>query len=59
MGEKFIYVFDKESRDKLVAAGFNLVASNEKKDTYVFVNDTSLTFALNDVSCFPSNKLTF
>lgn len=59
MDEKFLYVFDDESKKKLEKAGFRLVASFAKKDIYVFLNDSRLTFALNDVKCFPSNKLTF
>lgn len=61
--EKFLYVFDKASRDKLLAAGLKLIASYEKKDTYVFANELDdakkKTFSLDDVTFFPSNKLTF
>lgn len=59
MDEKFIYVFDAESKKKLLEAGFKLIASYEKKNVYVFLNSNSLSFALNDISCCLSNKLTF
>jgi hypothetical protein len=63
MDERFIYVFDRESRDKLERAGYKLIASDEKKDTYVFANkhddEKKMSFSLDGISYFPSNKLTF
>jgi len=62
MNEKFIYVFDEASKDKLERAGYKLIASYEKKNTYVFANkqsDNVMNFSLDGISYFPSNKLTF
>ena len=59
MGEKFIYVFDKETRDKLLASGFTMIASYEKKETYVFANQTDTKFDFSTITFLPSNKLTF
>lgn len=59
MDEKFLYVFDKETRDKLLASGFTLIASYEKKDTYVFANQTVTKFDFSTITYLPSNKLTF
>lgn len=63
MDEKFIYVFDEDSRDKLERAGYKLIASYEKKNTYVFVNERrnggNMSFSLDGISYLPSNKLTF
>lgn len=59
MNEKFLYVFDKDTRDKLLASGFTLIASYEKKDTYVFANQTATKFDFSTITYLPSNKLTF
>ena len=59
MDKKFLYVFDKEARDKLIASGFTLIASYEKKDTYVFANQTATKFDFSTITYLPSNKLTF
>lgn len=59
MTEKFIYVFSKEARDRLLAAGFLLLKSDDRNETYIFENNTSLSFALDRVSTIKSNTLTF
>lgn len=59
MEEKFIYVFDAKSRDALIAAGYELLKSDEKNSTFVFTNDRKLRFSFNEITYFPSNKLTF
>lgn len=59
MEEKFIYVFDKETRDKLLTNGFTMIASYEKKDTYVFANQNATKFDFSSITFLPSNKLTF
>ena len=59
MDKKFLYVFDKETRDKLLASGFALIASYEKKDTYVFANQAATKFDFSTITYLPSNKLTF
>lgn len=57
--EKFLYVFDKESRDELLVAGYKLLKSDKKNDVYVFANRTDMMFELADVSFVRSNVLTF
>lgn len=57
--EKFVYVFSKKDRDRLLKCGMTMVASYDKKETYVFVNDQTMNFALDGVECLRSNKLTF
>ncbi len=57
--EKFLYVFSKEARDRLLAANYSLLKSDEKNEVYVFVNQMDETFALADISCIRSNTLTF
>lgn len=59
MTEKFIYVFSKEARDRLLAAGFLLLKSDDRNETYIFENNTSLSFALDRISTIKSNTLTF
>ena len=57
--EKFLYVFNKEARDRLLAANYTLLKSDEKNETYVFANQMDMTFALADISFIRSNTLTF
>ena len=57
--EKFLYVFNMEARDRLLAANYTLLKSDEKNETYVFANQMDMTFALADISFIRSNTLTF
>ena len=57
--EKFIYVFSKSARDRLVAANYTLLKSDEQNEVYVFANQMDMTFALADISFIRSNTLTF
>ena len=57
--EKFLYVFSKEVRDRLLAANYTLLKSDEKNETYVFANQMDMTFALADISYIRSNTLSF
>lgn len=57
--EKFLYVFDKESRDELLVAGFRLLKSDKKNDVYVFANRNDMAFELSDISFVRSDTLTF
>ena len=57
--EKFLDVFNKEARDRLLAANYTLLKSDEKNETYVFANQMDMTFALADISFIRSNTLTF
>jgi len=57
--EKFLYVFNKEARDRLLEANYTLLKSDEKNETYVFANQMDMTFALADISYIRSNTLSF
>lgn len=57
--EKFLYVFDKESRDHLLAHNFRLLRSDKKNDVYVFANRTDMAFEVADIYVVRSNTLTF
>lgn len=57
--EKFLYVFNKEARDRLLSANYTLLKSDEKNEIYVFANQMDMTFALADISFIRSDTLTF
>ena len=57
--ERCLYVFDKESRDELLVAGFKLLKSDKKNDVYIFANRMDMAFELADISFVRSNTLTF
>lgn len=57
--ERFLYVFDAEARDELLASGFELLKSDKKNDIYVFANRMDMAFELADISFVRSNTLTF
>lgn len=57
--EKFLYVFNKEARDRLLEANYTLLKSDEKNEIYVFANQMDMTFALADISYIRSNTLSF
>ncbi len=58
-GEKFVYVFSKEARNKMIAAGYKLIKSDEKNKQYIFENNPVLTFSNLDISTIKSNMLSF
>lgn len=55
----FIYVFDAEAKDKLIALSFTLLKEDVTNGRYVFVNDGRHDFAANDIECVLSDTLTF
>lgn len=55
----FIYVFNSESRDKLLSAGFHMLKEDVVQGIFVFENPTEQTFAMPDVSYILSDTLTF
>ena len=57
--EKFLYVFDLESCEKLISAGYRLLKSDKKNQIYVFADRTDMMFELANVSFVRSNTLTF
>jgi len=57
---KFVYVFGNDDKEKLIAAGYQLLKADTQNDIYTFKADDKLNFALNDVVEFvESDKLTF
>jgi hypothetical protein len=62
MDGKFIYVFDTEARDKLLANGFVLLKEDDGNQIYVFnAGDAGSTalFEIDNISFATSNTLTF
>ena len=57
--EQFLYVFEEEARDKLLAEGFVLLKSDNKNDVYIFANKTDMNFELVDITFVRSDVLTF
>ena len=58
--EKFVYVFSKKARDKMMKAGYQLVRSDDNAGQYVFENNPTLTFSKTGVKdAVKSNTLTF
>lgn len=57
MSGKFIYVFDDETRDELIAKNYRLI--NSKNGMYIFENKVDVNFAMNDIHCVYSDTLTF
>lgn len=57
MDGKFIYVFDEETRDALIAKNYKLMSS--RNGMYVFQNKFDINFAMNDIHCVYSDTLTF
>lgn len=57
--EQFLYVFEEEARDKLLAEGFVLLKSDNKSDVYIFANKTDMNFELVDITFVRSDVLTF
>lgn len=56
---KFLYVFNKDARDRLLEANYTLLKSDDRNETYVFADKTDMTFALADISYIRSDTLTF
>ncbi len=57
--KKFIYVYSADARDKLLAANYILMKSDERNKIYVFLNEDKLSFAELDVSYILSDTMTF
>ena len=56
---KFIYVFEPDAKEKLLALGFQLLKEDAGNSIYVFEANESLQFGLDDISFMYSDKLTF
>lgn len=57
--DKFIYVFTKESFNKLSKIGFRILKADENNSIYVFENKQELSFELSNDKFLCSNTLTF
>lgn len=55
----FIYVTDKENRDKLIKLGYELLKGNDRIAIWVFKNKEGLQFDVQDIKCVVSDTLTF
>lgn len=62
MQSKFIYVFDKDARDRLLSASYQLLKADEQQNIFVFENKEIYIFAANNAEDFTfvlSDTLTF
>lgn len=58
-GERFIYVFSEEARDRLLAAGYTLLKSDGKNNTYIFDNDPRVAFSFSGIGELKTDTLSF
>lgn len=58
-GDKFFYVFSKDARDELLAAGYMIIKNDEHNNMYIFENKKNLTFDKKKVKHLETNTLTF
>ena len=57
---KFIYVFDTDSRDAMLKAGFILLATDERNSVFVFSRESSdAAFSFSEIDHMLSNTLSF
>lgn len=62
MQGKFIYVFDTDTRDKLLSATYQLLKADEQQNIFVFENKETHTFSTQlteGLICVLSDTLTF
>lgn len=58
MNKKFIYVYKKEDKDRLIKLGFKLLKKDEKNGIWCFIN-TNDSQEVFDFGVLYSNTLTF
>lgn len=58
MGNKFIYVFNKEACDVLTMMGYVLMQSDYRNSIFVFANDPAKDITRADISYILSDTLT-
>lgn len=58
-GKNFIYVFDTESRDKLLNAGYFLVTVDKSNSIFVFASNNNLNFSFDGIDHVISDTLSF
>lgn len=56
---KFLYVFTRQDRDKLLLQNYTLLKSDETSEIYIFENNGELRFDKNGVDAVLSDVLTF
>ena len=56
--QNFIYVFNKEAKEKLESMGFTLFQTDDLYDRYVFLNDPGIDIGSSGVSYILSDSLT-
>lgn len=54
---KFLYVFSKDAKKKLLDKGLKLIQENDKNEVYVFLNNQKATFDLSEVFFLPSDTI--
>lgn len=59
MKNTFIYVFDKESRDKMISLGYEMIKENPRDSIYVFENKNTFVFEKNEIQFVLSDTITF
>lgn len=62
MQGRFIYVFDTDARDRLLAANYQLLKADENQNIFVFENKETVSFSENGTKVFTfilSDTLTF
>lgn len=59
MGDKFIYVFNQDAKQKMLDAGFKLMVANDDICVFTFLNDKTINMEDIDVSYIMSDRLTF
>lgn len=59
-GDKFIYVFTKDDRDKLLDAGMKLLNFDEKNGVYIFLKEAdAMDYSLQKTEHITTNTLSF
>lgn len=56
---KFIYVFDKDVKERLIKLGYSLLKDDIAKSVFVFEANDSLNFELSDKEFVYSDTLSF
>lgn len=57
--DKFIYVFNKEARDRLINQNLVLLKSDERNSIFVFETPKNFSVDFSEISFIFSNTLTF
>lgn len=55
----FIYVFDEDTKDKMIALGYELLKESEDGKEFVFCINNNFTYTLSDEKYVVSDILTF